>query len=81
MQLEERVKLARLIVALAEDDREGVVKAYTDMGVRTAKMGEGVGGGGGRKYPCRYKSTDVCKKLSTPFYTIQYMVVLLHGRV
>lgn len=46
MRLEERVKLARLIVALADDDKEAVVKAYTDMGFRTAKMGErGIGGG------------------------------------
>lgn len=40
MGLEERVKLARLIVALAEDDRPAVVKAYTDMGVRTKRMGQ-----------------------------------------
>ena len=41
MELEQRVKLARLILALAEDDREAVVAAYTAMGVRTKNMGEG----------------------------------------
>lgn len=40
MGLEQRVQLARLIVALAEDDQEAVVKAYTDMGIRTKRMGE-----------------------------------------
>lgn len=40
MDLEKRVKLARLIVALEEDDRDKVVTAYTDMGVRTKRMGE-----------------------------------------
>lgn len=40
MELEQRVKLARLILALAEDDREAVVAAYTAMGVRTKNMGE-----------------------------------------
>ncbi|CAM9857266.1 unnamed protein product [Laminaria digitata] len=38
MELEQRVKLARLILALAEDDREAVVAAYTAMGVRTKNM-------------------------------------------
>ncbi|CAM9173352.1 unnamed protein product [Pylaiella littoralis] len=38
MGLEQRVKLARLIVALDEDDREAVVAAYIDMGVRTKHM-------------------------------------------
>ncbi|CAN0548578.1 unnamed protein product, partial [Ectocarpus sp. 8 AP-2014] len=38
MALEERVKLAKLIVALDEDDREGVVRAYIDMGIRTKRM-------------------------------------------
>ena len=41
MELEQRVKLARLILALAEDDRGAVVAAYTAMGVRTKNMGEG----------------------------------------
>lgn len=41
MELEQRVKLARLIVALADDDREKVVSAYTAMGIRTKRMGEG----------------------------------------
>lgn len=41
MELEQRVKLARLILALAEDDRDAVVAAYTAMGVRTKNMGEG----------------------------------------
>lgn len=45
MELEERVKLARLIVALDEDDKDGVVAAYIDMGVRTKRMGEYVRGG------------------------------------
>lgn len=40
MGLEHRVKLARLMVALAEDDRDAVVAAYTDMGVRTKRMGK-----------------------------------------
>lgn len=40
MELEQRVKLARLILALAKDDREAVVAAYTAMGVRTKNMGE-----------------------------------------
>lgn len=43
MELEQRVKLARLIVALADDDREQVVSAYTAMGIRTKRMGEGGG--------------------------------------
>lgn len=41
MELEQRVKLARLIVALADDDREQVVSAYTAMGIRTKRMGKG----------------------------------------
>lgn len=40
MGVKERVKLARLIVALAEDDKSAVVKAYTEMGVRTKRMGK-----------------------------------------
>ena len=40
MELDQRVKLARLIVALDEDDRDAVVSAYVDMGVRTKRMGE-----------------------------------------
>lgn len=40
MELEQRVKLARLIVALDEDDREAVVAAYIDMGIRTKRMSE-----------------------------------------
>lgn len=40
MALEQRVKLARLIVALDEDDKEAVVAAYIDMGIRTKRMGE-----------------------------------------
>lgn len=43
MELEQRVKLARLIVALAEGDKEHVVSAYTDMGIRTKRMGEQLG--------------------------------------
>lgn len=40
MELEQRVKLARLITALAEDDRERVVDAYKAMGIVTERMGE-----------------------------------------
>lgn len=40
MELEQRVKLARLIVALEDDDRDKVVSAYKDMGVVTQNMGE-----------------------------------------
>lgn len=40
MDLEQRVKLARLIVALADDDRDKVVSAYKGMGVVTKNMGE-----------------------------------------
>ncbi|CAM9270428.1 unnamed protein product [Discosporangium mesarthrocarpum] len=38
MTLPDRVKLARLVVALAEDDKEAVVGAYTDMGFKTKRM-------------------------------------------
>eukprot|EP00903_Cladosiphon_okamuranus_P009325 g8894.t2 len=38
MDLEQRVKLARLMVALDEDDQEAVVAAYIDMGIRTKRM-------------------------------------------
>lgn len=51
MGLEDRVRLARLIVALADDDKDAVVKAYTGMGVRTERMGEQSGVGGGRGLP------------------------------
>lgn len=40
MELEQRVKLARLIVALDEGDKEAVVAAYIDMGIRTKRMGK-----------------------------------------
>lgn len=40
MELEQRVKLARLMVALDEDNKEAVVAAYIDMGIRTKRMGE-----------------------------------------
>ncbi|CAM9352985.1 unnamed protein product [Ascophyllum nodosum] len=38
MALDQRLKLARLIVALADDDRERVVDAYIDMGFVTKNM-------------------------------------------
>lgn len=40
MELDQRVKLAKLMVALDEDDKEAVVAAYIDMGIRTKRMGE-----------------------------------------
>jgi len=42
LTLEQRLRIAELVVALADGNREGVVDAYTRMGFRTAKMDHGV---------------------------------------